>query len=202
MSTTATAFEPVVPLGLTLRVASLPLGDRQFAELCRDNPDLRLELTADRELIIMSPTGSKTGWRNSKLNQRLANWAERDGTGITFDSSTGFTFPNGAKRSPDASWVRLERWQALSPAEQEAFAPLSPDLVIELRSPQDELGSLRAKMTEYVANGVRLGMLIDTLEGKVHVYRPGAEPETVERPRRLRGDPEVPSLELDLVDIL
>lgn len=116
---------------LTLSVRSTGLTDGQFYRLCQDNRDLRLELTAQRELVIMAPTGSKTGWRNSKLNQRLANWAEGDGAGLSFDSSTGFTLPGGAKRSPGAAWVRRERWETLSEEQQEGFAPLCPDMVVE-----------------------------------------------------------------------
>jgi Uma2 family endonuclease len=104
----ASTFERIAPNMLLLNIQSVHLTDEQFYQLCQDNPDLRFELTAQRELVIMPPTGSKTGWRNSKINQRLANWAEADGSGIAFDSSTGFTLPNGAKRSPDAAWVRGE----------------------------------------------------------------------------------------------
>lgn len=119
---------------LTLHMKSAGLTDGQFYQLCADNPELRLELTANRELLIMSPTGGKTGRRNTRLTQRLANWAEKDGTGEAFDSSTGFSLPNGTKRSPDASWVRRSRWEALTEAQQEEFLPLCPDFVVELRS--------------------------------------------------------------------
>ena len=174
---------------LTLNVRSTGLTDEQFHGLCRDNPDLRLEMTAKRELVIMAPTGSKTGWRNGKLNQRLANWAERDGSGISFDSSTGFTLPDGAKRAPDAAWIRRERWETLSEAQQEGFAPLCPDFVAELRSPQDNLSALRDKMSEYIEHGSRLGWLIDPVNRCVYVYRPGQPAECLENPGLLTGDP-------------
>src|SRR2546421_2726029 len=132
-------IELTTPNLLMLNVQSVHLTDEQFYQLCHDNPDLRFELTAQRELVIMSPTGSKTGWRNSKINQRLANWTEADGSGIAFDSSTGFTLPNGAKRSPDAAWVRRAVWEALTDEQQEEFAPLCPAFVIELRSTKDRL---------------------------------------------------------------
>ena len=122
--------------------------------------------------MIMPPTGTKTGWRNSRITQRLANWAETDGTGLVFDSSTGFTLPSGAKRSPDSSWVRRERWDALTEAQQDSFAPVCPDFVIELRSRQDRLAVLQEKMQEYIENGAQLGWLIDPLEKRVHIYCP------------------------------
>lgn len=198
MSHLTSAADSVTPLGLTLRVASIGLSDEQFLRLCQDNPELRLELTPNRELIIMSPTGAKTGLRNSRLNQRLANWAEQDGSGLTFDSSTGFTLPSGAKRSPDGAWLKLERWEALSEEQQETFAPVCPDFVIELRSPQDELPGLAAKMAEYIESGARLGWLIDPIEQKVHVYRSDGTVQILERPARLTAEPVLRGFELDL----
>lgn len=177
---------------LQLNVQAIDLTDTQFDRLCHDNPDLRLELTAQRTLVIMSPTGSKTGWRNSKLNQRLANWAEQDGTGLAFDSSTGFTLPNGAKRSPDAAWVRRERWEALSEAQQEGLAPLCPDFVVELRSPDDRLTALQEKMEEYITNGAQLGWLMDPRTRQVYIYRPQSIVEVLETPPILSGDPVLP----------
>lgn len=173
---------------LTLNVHSVGLTDEQFHRLCQDNPELRLELTAQRELVIMSPTGSKTGWRNSKLNQRLANWAEQDGRGVTFDSSTGFTLPNGAKRSPDAAWVISARWNAVTADQQEGFAPLCPDFVAELRSPDDSLVALQEKMVEYMANGAQLGWLIDPVQKRVYVYRPARPVECLSNPDAVSGE--------------
>ena len=166
----ATWAEYSIPVKLKVQAAKLT--DEQFALLCQENPELRLELTAQHELMIMPPTGTKTGWRNSRITQRLANWAETDGTGLVFDSSTGFTLPSGAKRSPDSSWVRRERWDALTEAQQDSFAPVCPDFVIELRSRQDRLAVLQEKMQEYIENGAQLGWLIDPLEKRVHIYCP------------------------------
>jgi Uma2 family endonuclease len=174
---------------LTLDMKSAGLTDGQFYQLCADNPELRLELTANRELVIMSPTGGKTGRRNTKLTQRLANWAEKDGTGEAFESSTGFSLPNGAKRSPDASWVKRSRWESLTEAQQEEFIPLCPDFVIELRSTKDRLKTLQAKMEEYIENGAELGWLIDPKARRVYVYRPGRPVECLESPSALSGDP-------------
>ncbi len=149
----------------------------------------------------MTPTGSKTGWRNSKLSQRLANWAETDGTGLSFDSSTGFTLPNGAKRSPDAAWVRFERWEALTREQQEGFAPLAPDFVAELRSPGDYVSVLQEKMAEYVDNGARLGWLIDPEGKRVYVYRPGQSVECIENPEALSGGPVLPGFVFNVREI-
>lgn len=189
MAQVPSTIEQNAPGWLLLNVQSVDLTDEQFSRLCHDNPDLRFELTAQRELVIMSPTGSKTGWRNSKINQRLANWTETDGTGIAFDSSTGFTLPNGAKRSPDAAWVRRDVWEALTDAQQEELAPLSPDFVIELRSANDSLKSLQAKMQEYIENGTQLGWLFDAKNKRIYVYRPNQPVECLESPLSISGEP-------------
>jgi Uma2 family endonuclease len=157
-----TRRHPRVPAPARLQFGPrAPLTDRLFLRLCRANPDLRLERTATGELIIMPPAGSGSGGRNLKVAQQLANWVDASGQGVAFDSSAGFTLPNGAIRSPDASWVARDRWDALTPDEQEGFAPLCPDFVVELRSPTDRLPDLRDKMREYRAQGARLGWLID-----------------------------------------
>lgn len=192
---------PPLETAFRLNLQSITLTDEQFYHLCQDNPELRLELTAQKELVIMLPTGTKTGWRNSKLNQRLANWAEENGTGLTVDSSTGFTLPNGAKRSPDAAWIAYERWQALSPQQQEGFAPLCPDFVAELRSPNDLLATLQNKMVEYAQNGARLGWLIDPLERRVYIYGAGSAFETLDNPGTISGDPVLPGFVFNLSEI-
>ena len=200
----ATWAEYSIPVKLKVQAAKLT--DEQFTLLCQENPELRLELTAQHELVIMPPTGSKTGWRNSRITQRLANWAETDGSGLVFDSSTGFTLPNGAKRSPDSSWVRRERWDALTEAQQDSFAPLCPDFVIELRSRQDRLSVLQEKMQEYIENGAQLGWLIDPLEKRVHIYRPDpsvSDPsvEVLDDPASLEGDSVLPEFVLDVREL-
>jgi len=146
---------PIEPF-LTVDFSSIRVSPEQFQALCRDNPDLRLELTAEGELIVMPPTGSKTGLRNSTLAVRVGEWSERDGSGVAFDSSAGFTLPNKAIRSPDASWVKRERWELLSKEDQESFAPLCPDFVVELRSPGARLHDLKEKMAAYMENGAQL----------------------------------------------
>jgi Uma2 family endonuclease len=165
------------------------VSDEEFAELCRLNPELQIERTSEGELVIVAPTGGKTGLRNAKLTLAFGLWAESTGTGQSFDSSTLFSLPNGARRSPDLSWIRNERWEALSPEQQEQFPPLCPDFMIELRSKTDSLKSLTEKMEEYVANGAQLGWLIDPFERKVHIYRPGMAAEILNDPETVSGEP-------------
>lgn len=165
------------------------------------NQDLRIERTATGEVIIMPPAFSDTGNRNIKISQQLANWADQDGTGEAFDSSTGFTLPNGATRSPDASWIKLNRWNALTDEQKASFAPICPDFVIELRSSSDTLSSLQAKMQEYIDNGVLLGFLIDRKHRTVHTYRPNRTPEILKSPISVNADPELPGFILQMAKI-
>jgi Uma2 family endonuclease len=199
MSQPAVAVTFEVPF--KLNVQETKLTEEQFVRLCQENPDLQLELTAQGELVIMPPTGMETGRRNSTLTQRLANWAETDGTGVAFDSSTLFTLPNGAKRSPDASWVRRERWDALPKEQRQGFGLLCPDFVVELRSPTDRLGDLREKPQEYIDNGARLGWLIDLLEKRVYVYRPDQPVELLDDPPMVSGDPVLPGFVLHVREL-
>jgi len=199
MSQPAAAPEPREPVKLALR--GITMTDEQFELLCRKNPDLRIELTAQKELVIMPPTGFKTGRRNSRLGRHVDLWAEQDGTGMTCDSSTLFTLPNGAKRSPDVSWIRKERLAALSDEDQEGIIPLCPDFVVELRSPTDRLSDLQEKMQEYLANGAQLGWLIDPFEKRVYIYRPGKAVELIDNPAVLSGDPVLPGFVLPVHEL-
>ena len=200
MSTTLTETERE-PLVLHFELPLRKMTAQEFFEFCQVNRDLRLELTCEGDLIIMPPTGGKTGIRNSKLNIRLGSWAEQDGTGQTFDSSTVFTLPNGAKRSPDFAWASNERWNILTEEEQEQFPPLCPDFVVELRSRTARLVNLQRKLEEYMANGAQLGWLIDPQERQVYVYRPGADAEQLNAPQTISGDPVLRGLTLDLQEI-
>jgi Uma2 family endonuclease len=173
----------------------------QFWQVCRDNPDWRVELTADGDIVIMPPTGGETGARSLKLAQQLGAWVEREGAGVAFDSSTGFVLPNGAIRSPDAAWVSLARLARLTRAQKRKFLPLCPDFVVELKSPTDPLPLLQAKMREYVGNGTRLGWLIDPGSRSVYVYRAGVRVARLRRPAALSGDPVLRGFELDLTRI-
>ena len=174
------------------------VSDEEFAELCRLNPELQLERTSDGDLVIMAPTGGKTGRRNAKLNARVTTWAEQDGRGQVFDSSTLFILPNTAKRSPDVAWVRNDRWNALSPQEQEQFPPLCPDFVVKLRSRTDSLKTLKEKMDEYISNGAELGWLIDPLERRVHIYRADGASEVLEDPKEVSAEPLLRGFVLDV----
>ena len=170
--------------------------DEQFHEFCQKNPDLRIERTAKGEVIVMPPAFSDTGNRNFRIALAVGKWAEKDGTGECFDSSAGFTLPNGATRSPDISWIALDRWNALSDSEQSSFAPICPDFVIELRSSSDTLRSLQDKMEEYIENGTRLGLLIDRKNRTVHIYRPSRATEVLENPTSVDCNPELPGFTL------
>jgi Uma2 family endonuclease len=187
-------------LTLTLR-PTLQLTDEEFEQLCHSNPELRLERTATGELILMSPTGSESSFYNADLSGQLWLWNCQNQLGVTFDSSAGFTLPNRAIRSPDASWIEQRRWDALSPAQRRKFAPICPDFVIELKSPSDELNDLQAKMQEYIANGTRLGWLIDPETKKVEIYRPDQPVETLENPSTLSGEAILPEFTLNLRSI-
>jgi Uma2 family endonuclease len=196
----STATSSSAPLLVRLHPV-VNMTDAQFFDFCQLNRELRIERTATGDLIIMPPTGSATGGRNFKLTQQLANWTDQDGTGIGFDSSTGFTLPNGAKRSPDAAWIKLDRWNQLTEEEQERFALISPDFVVELRSPSDSLTDLQAKMQEYIENGVQLGWLIDRPQRQVFIYRANASVEQLDNPDNLNGELVLPGFVLDLSKI-
>jgi Uma2 family endonuclease len=146
----------------------------------------------------MPPTGGETGRRNFTLIGHFSVWVEKDGTGIGFDSSTAFILPNGAKRAPDLAWLKRERWEALTRPEREAFPPLCPDFMVELRSPSDSLATLQAKMEEYLANGAALGWLIDPLEKQVYVYRPDLEMLCLNNPDTISGEPVLPGFVLEV----
>jgi Uma2 family endonuclease len=173
---------------LTVSLKSvIDMTDDQFFQLCQNNRELRFERTANGELIIMPPTGGETGNKNARITQQVMNWTDVDGTGIAFDSSTCFKLPNGADRSPDACWIKLERWDALTDEEKQKFPPICPDFVIELLSPSDSLKTTQEKMKEYIDNGVRLGILINRKSRQVEIYRPGKEVEVLDSPATVSG---------------
>jgi Uma2 family endonuclease len=181
--------------------SALRLSDSELLELGRRNPELRMERTAEGNLIVTSPAGGESSRRNARVVAALVSWADGDSTGIVYDSSGGFVLPNGAMRAPDAAWVRKTRIAALSAEQLEGFPPLCPDFVVELRSPSDALADLQTKMDEYLANGARLGWLIDPAERQLHVHRPDAPTEVLESPREVSGSPELAGFVLDLEPI-
>ncbi len=174
------------------------LTDEQFYQLCQANRDLRFERNETGDLIIMSPTGGETSNRNGRLIQQLFNWSDRDNTGIAFDSSGGFKLPNNADRSPDAAWIPLEKWNALTLEQKQKFLPLCPDFIIELRSPSDSLKTLQDKMQEYMENGTRLGWLINPQDKQVEIYRQDREVEVLNSPNSLSGENVLPGFILNL----
>jgi len=180
----------------------MELTDEVFLKLCQANPDVKFESTAQGELIVVPPTGGETGNRNVRLTQQLGIWSDADGTGLVFDSSTLFILPNKARRSPDAAWILLERWDALTPEERETFPPICPDFVVELRSPSDSLRAVQDKMQEYMDNGVRLGWLINPKGQQVEIYRQGHEKDVLQAPTSLSGEQVLPGFVLDLKGIL
>ena len=175
--------------------------EAQFFAFCQLNPELRIERTAEGDVEIMPPPGGETSRKNLKLGRQLDDWAERDGTGVAFDSSAGFILPDRTVRSPDAAWVLKSRLAQLRPEAKDRFLPLCPDFVVELRSPSDALATLQAKLEEYIANGARLGWLLDPSSRTVYVYRPGVAVETLERATEVKGDPQLPGFTLALAPI-
>ncbi|MFM5998426.1 MAG: Uma2 family endonuclease [Dolichospermum sp.] len=180
---------------------SLKFTDDKFVEMVAANKDLRLELSSQGELSIMSPTGGETGDRNLELGGQVWFWNRQNGLGKAFDSSTGFKLPNGATRSPDVYGIKIERWNALTPEQRKRFLPLCPDFVIELVSESDDLADTQAKMREYIANGLRLGWLINPKNKQIEIYRQNQEVEVLESPTSLSGEDVLPGFILDLQPI-
>lgn len=177
---------------------AMAMDDDEFYDFCQANGDLRIERTAQGDLIIMAPEGASSGRANSKLIQAFENWAERDGTGQVFGSSAGFILPNKSMRAPDLAWVRNERFEAISDEQWRKFLPLCPDFVLEVRSPSDSMRMLRQKMIEYIENGAQLAWLIDPESRQVTVYRPGIPPAILDDPAVVSGEPLLRGFALDL----
>lgn len=190
-------------VGLEINLSPLVNGitEESFYEFCRANADLRIELTSKGVLIVMPPTGGETGERNFNLTGSFHPWVKVNEAGLGFDSSTAFTLPNGAVRSPDFSWIKRERWEALPIEDRRKFAHICPDFVVELRSPSDALKDLQEKMEEYIANGARMGWLIDPQEKKVHVYSAQASVKCFDDPQQVSGDPVLPGFVLEMKEI-
>ncbi len=177
----------------------------QFDQLAQTEQLMRMELTKDGELIVMSPTGGTAGGKNLRLTQQIGIWTDQDATGEAFDSSTIFVLPNGARRSPDVSWIKLERWNQLNQAQQDGFPPIAPDFVIELVSPSElrnqRYEDLQAKMQEYLENGVRLGWLIEPSAKTVEIFRAEQQVEILNSPQTLSAEDVLPGFVLDLSEI-
>jgi Uma2 family endonuclease len=189
------------PLLLDVQSITIRITPEEFEKLCQDNPDRSFELTASGELIVMPPVGGESGNSESELGGELFVWNRQTRLGKTFSSSTIFVLPNGAQRSPDAAWVELSRWEALTPEQRKKFPPLAPDFVIELRSATDRLPPLQEKMEEYRSNGVRLGLLIDPKNKQVEIYRLGKELSVLESPTSIDCNEVMPGFILDINSI-
>jgi Uma2 family endonuclease len=185
-------------LPLVLETKEVHLTDEQFYQLCLSNPDLTIERSAKGALIVMSPVGGEGGSYESEFGIDLGIWNRQSQLGKTFSSSTLFKLPNGGNRSPDAAWVELSRWQALTPEQRRKFPPIAPDFVIELRSPTDDLELLRAKMQEYMDAGVRLGWMFNPQEQQVEIYRQGQPKEVRQLPTQLSGEDVLPGFVLPI----
>jgi Uma2 family endonuclease len=196
----APAEDYTLPFVLRTRPA-LDLTEDQFFALCQLNRDLRIERNAEGDLEIMAPAGWETSDRNAEITMQLRLWAKREGNGVATDSSGGYRLPNSAVRGPDAAWILRSRLQQIPAAERAKFLPLCPDFVLELRSPTDRLAVVQAKMEEYLANGARLGWLLDPEQRRVYVYRPDAPVARLDRPETVAGDPVLPGFVLDLREI-
>ncbi len=179
----------------------LKFTDDEFWEFCRQNDEMRIEMTKEGDVIIMPPTGWETGDKNSEINLQLRLWAKKDKRGKVGESSTGFKLPDGATISPDASWVLKERIEKFTAKEREKFLPLCPDFVLELRSASDSLKDSRKKMAQYIENGARLGWLIDPKNKQVHVFRANGEIEILDNPQTVSGEDVLKNFELDLTEI-
>ena len=183
-------FEPVIEMTNEL-----------FEQFCALNDDLRIELTAEGIIEIMPPLKGDAGAKELDIGADLKIWSRTDASGIAFGPNAGFRLPNNALRAPDASWLSGARYDALTDEEKDSFIPVCPDFVVELRSDSDRLSVLQTKMEEYIANGARLGWLLDPLERRAHIYRPNMQPEILDNPEALSADPELPGFTLDLKPI-
>ncbi|MBP0028834.1 Uma2 family endonuclease [Roseofilum sp. Guam] len=183
---------------ITLNLKTVHLSDEQFYQLCQTNAQYQLEQTAQGELVIMPLVGAISGNRESDLNADVVIWNRQTKLGKVFSSSTVFVLPNGGKRSPDVAWIANQRWETLTLEEQEKFAPICPDFVIELRSRSDSLTQLQEKMQEYLDAGLKLGWLIDPQNQQVEIYRPNQPIETVQLPTTLSGETVLPGFTLEL----
>ncbi|MFM5983603.1 MAG: Uma2 family endonuclease [Sphaerospermopsis kisseleviana] len=200
MNTQTPTVTDILPMVLKMQ-PDIIMTDEQFFDFCQLNRDFRIERNQFGDLLIMSPTGSETDERNFNLTVQLGIWTKKDGTGVGFGSSGGFTLPNGAVRSPDAAWIKKERWEAIPTEQRKKFAPICPDFVVELRSETDSLKTLQEKMEEYIENGVKLAWLIDRKQQKVYIYRPSQPVEELDHPQTLNGEDILPGFVLDLREI-
>jgi Uma2 family endonuclease len=200
MNTQLSVDLEILPMVLQM-LPNMVMTDDQFFDFCQLNRHFRIERNQIGDLFIMSPTGSETEERNFNLNGQLWIWTKQDGTGVGFGSSGGFTLPNGAVRSPDAAWIKRTKWEIIPADKRKKFAPICPEFVVELRSENDNLSTLKEKMQEYIDNGTQLAWLIDRKQRKVFIYRPNCGVEELDNPQTLTGEDILPGFVLDLSEI-
>ena len=200
MNTQLSVDLEILPMVLQM-LPNMIMTDDQFFDFCQLNRHFRIERNQIGDLFIMSPTDSETGQRNFNLIGELGIWTKQDGTGVGFGSSGGFTLPNGAVRSPDAAWIKRTKWEIIPADKRKKFAPICPEFVVELRSENDSLSTLKEKMQEYIDNGTQLAWLIDRKQRKVFIYRPNCGVEELDNPQTLTGEDILPGFVLDLSEI-
>lgn len=200
MNTQLSVDLEILPMVLQM-LPNMVMTDDQFFDFCQLNRHFRIERNQIGDLFIMSPTDSETGQRNFNLIGELGIWTKQDGTGVGFGSSGGFTLPNGAVRSPDAAWIKRTKWEAIPADKRKKFAPICPEFVVELRSENDSLSTLKEKMQEYIDNGTQLAWLIDRKQRQVFIYRPNCGIEELDNPQTLTGEDILPGFVLDLSEI-
>ena len=200
MNTQLSVDLEILPMVLQM-LPNMVMTDDQFFDFCQLNRHFRIERNQIGDLFIMSPTGSETEERNFNLNGQLWIWTKQDGTGVGFGSSGGFTLPNGAVRSPDAAWIKRTKWEIIPAEKRKKFAPICPEFVVELRSENDSLSTLKEKMQEYIDNGTQLAWLIDRKQRKVFIYRPNCAVQELDNPQTLTGEDILPGFVLDLSEI-
>lgn len=200
MNTQLSVDLEILPMVLQM-LPNMIMTDDQFFDFCQLNRHFRIERNQIGDLFIMSPTGSETEERNFNLIVQLGIWTKQDGTGVGFGSSGGFTLPNGAVRSPDAAWIKRTKWEAIPADKRKKFAPICPEFVVELRSENDSLSTLKEKMQEYIDNGTQLAWLIDRKQRQVFIYRPNCGVEELDNPQTLTGEDILPGFVLDLSEI-
>lgn len=178
-----------------------PMSDEQFLAFCQLNPNARIERDSDLNVIIMPPTNSETGNYNAELIVELGIWNRQYKLGMIFDSSTGFKLPGGAIYAPDLAWISQNRWDALPATDRQGFAPIAPDFVLELRSPDQNFGDLKNKMEDYIAAGCRLAWLIDPQARKTWVYAENGDIQTIPFEEALSGGTVLAGFALRLADV-
>ena len=184
-----------LPLPLILRPRA-PICDDDLMRFSERNKPYRIERTKEGDILVMTPVGGKGSNHEMYVASMLFHWADEDGTGIAFSPNGGFNLPDGACLVPDAAWLSLPRWNALTPKQQVGFPPLCPDFLIEVRSQSDSRKVLEAKMQQWIENGAQLAWLIDAIDATVSIYRPNEPTETLERPDLVTAHPPVGGFEL------